>query len=156
MAYGITITGLKEAQRLLGTNFKPALQAATKAIALQVQGEIAPYPPATGGNSPSNPTGRWYERGYGPRWRRKDGSVGGRKTSQMLGRQWGIRASGAWGQIVGNRATYAPYVHAEGQQARVHRAHRWVTDRQAAISTVQSGAVKRIVTQAIVGAMRRR
>lgn len=68
MTVGIRIVGLAKAQRMLGQDFQPAIKAATKAIALEVQGVIAPYPPATIANSPENPMLRWYERGYGPRW----------------------------------------------------------------------------------------
>lgn len=156
MSYGIRITGLDNARRLLGTNFNGVLKSATKAIALEVQGTIAPYPPATEANSPSNDRGRWYERGYGPRWQRKDGSVAGSKTSQMLGRSWGIRPTGRIGHLVGNRATYAPYVHAKDKQARFHKVRRWVTDEAAVVTVIRSGVVKRIVVQAIIGAMRRR
>ncbi len=156
MPYAITITGLDSVRRLLGTDYGPAIASATQAIALQVQGEIAPYPPATEANSPGNEAGKWDERGYGSHWRRKDGSVGGSKTSQMLGRQWLIRAQGRTGQAVVNRATYANFVHAAADQARFHARRGWVTDLTAVQRTIASGVARRIVVAAIMGALRRR
>lgn len=154
MTYGIRIVGLRNVQRMLGTDFRPAIQAATKAIALEVQGEIAPYPPSTIANSPGNPTGRWYERGYGPKWRTKAG-VHGRKTSQTLGRRWAVRQRGM-GAVVGNAASYAPYVHNKPKQAGFHAQRGWQTDEGALRAVLASGAVKRIITQAIMARLRRR
>ncbi len=156
MPYGIHISGLAEAQRLLGIDFDPALKAATQAIALEVQGRIAPYPPATEANSPGNATGKWYERGYGPRWLRKDGSVGGRKTSEMLGRRWAIRAVGRIGHLIGNAASYARFVHSADEQTMVHARHLWVTDRGVIEAVVRDGTVRRVVVQALLAALRRR
>jgi hypothetical protein len=156
MPYTIRITGLKEVQRLLGADFDSALQSATKAIALQAESEIAPYPAATEANSPGNPTGKWYERGYGPRWRRKDGSIGGAKTSQMLGRRWGIRPMGRIGTLLGNTASYAPFVHGQEEQAAFHGRRGWRTDRGVIEKLLRNGTVRRIVVQSIRGALRRR
>lgn len=165
MTYGIRIVGLKEAQRLLGVDLKPAIQAATKAIALEVQGEIAPYPPIVSHSGRRS----WYERGYGPKWMTKAG-VHGRPTSQTLGRRfgllgalpavgkggWALVAKGSMGHVLGNSATYAGLVHSKERQARVHARHGWVTDEQAMRQVIASGAVKRIVTQAIMARLRRR
>jgi len=49
---------------------------------------MEPYAPPTLANSPDNPKRRWYERGYGERWKRKDGSIGGRATSGQMGDRW--------------------------------------------------------------------
>jgi len=94
------------------------VKTALKAAAEHVKGKIAQYPPATSANSPAQR--RWYERGYGPRWRRADGSIGGRKTSETLGKKWTTRAtSGGLGQIVGNNVSYGPFVQGD-QQASFH------------------------------------
>lgn len=156
MPYAIRVQGLAEAQAMLSADFTPALAAATKAVALEVEDKIAPYPPATEANSPSNPTGRWYERGFGPRWSRKDGTIGGSKTSQMLGRQWMIRKIGQAAHAVANRVTYAPYVHAADQQAMFHARRHWVTDMMAIQQVIASGVVQRIAVQAIMAVLRRR
>ena len=169
MTFGIRIVGLANVQRMLGADFRPAIAAATKAIAFEVQGNIAPYPPSTAGNSPSNPSGRWYERGYGPRWRTKSG-IHGRPTSQTLGRRfgllgslpatgkggWALAARGPMGHVLGNSATYAGLVHGKDRQTMVHARHGWVTDETAIRRVIASGAVKRIVTQAIMARLRRR
>jgi hypothetical protein len=62
---------------------------------------------------------------------RKDGSVGGRKTSESLGRKWTVatRDSG-WSVLIGNNASYSPYVHDAEEQASFHAARGWVTDQQ--------------------------
>lgn len=156
MTLSIRIEGLDRVQRMLGTDFAPAMQAATKAIALQVQNEIAPYPSATIANSPSNPSGRWYERGYGPKWRTKKGETHGRRTSQTMNRRWGIKRSGPIGHVLGNAADYSGYLHSRRLQARWAARRGWTTDEEAIRQVVRSGAVKRIVGQAILGALRRR
>ncbi len=192
MTYTIRVEGLAEVKKTLGVNFKPAMRQATKAIALEVQGTIAPYPPATIANSPENPRLRWYERGYGPRWwvisegaqeylfghskrqhkrtaqgyayqgvsqravlaQARKGRVHGRKTSQQMGRGWGIARYGDIGQQITNRATYARWLHGAGTQAKWAGSRGWITDRFAVQHVVSSGAVKRIVRQAIVGALK--
>lgn len=155
MSYGIQIKGLKEAQAKLGVNFKPVIQAATKAVAYEVQGKIAPYPPATIANSPSNPKGRWYERGYGPRWKVKSGDVHGRKTSETLGRRWAVAALQGGGHKIGNIASYAKFLHSERDQATWAGVRGWVTDKTAVQHVIRSGVVKRIVVQAIISRLRR-
>ena len=141
---------------MLGRDFQPALRAATEAIAEQVRHELTPYPPATIANSPSNPNRRWYERGYGPRWLIVGGAVHGRKTSQMLNRSWGVIPVGTVGHRLGTRVTYAPFLHSAKRQARWAGARGWVTDDAAIRKVVSSGAVQRIVMQAIMGALTRR
>lgn len=155
MSITVRIEGLDKVQRMLGTNFAPVMQASTRAIAHQLQNEIAPYPASTIANSPANPKGRWYERGYGPKWRVKSGAVHGKRSSQTLGRRWGIRSSGPTGHILGNLATYSGVVHAAEIQAAFHGARGWVTDETAIMRVVRSGAIQRIMGQAIMAALRR-
>lgn len=103
----------------------PAIQAA----GLHIKGAIAEYPPASEANSPSNQ--RWYERGYGSRWRRKDGTIGGRATSETLGRRWTVESeANGLRAVVGNNASYGPYVQSAERQARFHSARGWKTDAQ--------------------------
>lgn len=100
-----------------------------KAGALYIKGKIAIYPPSSEANTPNQR--RWYERGYGPKWMRKDGSIGGKKTSQTLGRRWTMESQNAGlTQVVGNNATYAPYVQSAEKQASFHAARGWKTDEQ--------------------------
>ena len=100
--------------------------------ALHIKGWIAVYAPSTIANSPSNPSGRWYERGSGPKWRRKDGSIGSRKTSETLGRKWTTASrNGGLTQVIGNNVSYGPYVQSAENQAAFHEQRNWRTDEQA-------------------------
>ena len=111
----IKIEGIEQLVKKLGQataaqTLSPAIQAAT----LHLKGVIAVYPPSSSANSPSRP--HWYERGFGPRWRRKDGTVGGRKTSETLGRRWTIKTRGLTG-MVGNNVSYGPDVQGLKQKS---------------------------------------
>lgn len=92
---------------------------------LEAQRMTGEYPPATIANSPDNPSGRWYQRGYGTKWRRKDGSIDGKKTSEDLLGKWYIDPNESDLSVkVWNAATYAQYVHGE-KQAKIHEKHGW-------------------------------
>jgi hypothetical protein len=111
---------LRKLARLKGNE---AVKGVMTAAASDLKSWVAEYPPA--GASEGD---RWYERGYGPRWRRKDGSVGGRRTSQTLGRRWTIEVMDqGMAARIGNNVTYGPYVQDEEQQNRVHKARGWRT-----------------------------
>ena len=89
----ITIEGIDEITRkLIEVGKITVLSRAVKAGALHMKGAIARYPPSTDANRPRQygsffsiksrkANNTWYQRGYGPRWVRKDGSVGGRASS---------------------------------------------------------------------------
>ena len=128
-----TIKGMDKLLRKLDTIEKmKGVKRGLKAGALHVKGKIAKYPPSTIANTPGNPTGRWYERGYGPRWlRKRSGTVGGRKTSETLGRRWTIGERNAgFTQVIGNNASYNIYVHSAEKQAKFHGDRGWLTDEQ--------------------------
>lgn len=149
--FSVRLEGLDDLQRKLGADFRPMMRAATLAIAAEIQGKIAPYPPSTEANQPGS--GRWYERGYGPRWTRKDGSTGGRKTSETLGRRWALGNYGDIGAKLGNAASYAPFVHAESDQALFHARRGWLTDRQATDRVRESGVMADIMRDAVMHAL---
>ena len=122
-----TIKGMKKLTRKLDTLAKlKGAKRGLKAGAVHVKGKIAQYPPSTTANSPGNPTGRWYERGYGPRWlRKRKGGVGGRKTSETLGRKWATRSlNSGLTQMIGNNASYAEFVHDAEEQAIITNCFR--------------------------------
>jgi len=107
------------------------------AIGTHVKGKVDKYPASTEANSPREYTtgGRntWYQRGYGPKWARKDGSVGGRKTSETLGRRWTVQMRDAGRSVViGNNVSYGPYVQDEENQADFHKRNGWPTIQQVA------------------------
>jgi hypothetical protein len=147
MTTGIEVTGLDEVVKRLGKDLRPVLKKVAFAIGKQVEGKIniTAYPTQP---APVNPD-RWYQRGYGSKWRRKDGSVGGRATSEQLGQRWATRAKG-WGAVVGNPASYAPFVQSQEKQAAIHKATGWVTDVQVAEEVAKSGVVERMVRDAVV------
>ena len=129
----ITINGLDElTAKLKKLEDLKAIAPALRAGALHVKGKIATYPPSSEANSPGQK--RWYERGYGSKWTRADGSVGGKKTSEFLGRKWtiGERNAGLT-QIVGKNTSYGIYVQGE-KQAAFHGRRGWKTTDQIADS----------------------
>ena len=133
-----------------------ALMARDLEIALPLVGEaidnslralyavMEPYPPETIANSPQNPTGRWYERHYGPRWIRKTaggdvslitsrkranvfegaGLIGGSPTSEQLQLRWNLEKAQAQGDVIEgaleNPASYSLVVQGplEGEPGR--------------------------------------
>ena len=101
-----------------------------------VMGKVKKYPPSTEANRPrsslaTKKTLSWYERGYGTKWMRKDGSVGGRKTSENLGRKWTLKTrDSGWSVVIGNNASYSIFVHSEDDQARFHASRGWLTGQQ--------------------------
>ena len=143
----VKIRGVAALARRLKGNLDETLKPAYVAIGELVRGEVAPDPPALPPRDPS-----WYERGYGGRYRRRDGRVTGRRTSEMLGRRWSVTARGR-GAVVENSASYAPFVHNAERQNRVLGTRGWVTDRQAIDRVVRSGAWERMVTTAVYKAL---
>ena len=137
-------------KRALDGDMRKVIRKAAEPLAAELKATISVYPPASEANMPNH---RWYERGYGPRWSRKDGSWGGRKTSEMLNRSWGIGRK-TWGAIVGSRATYSPVVHHHEEQASFHKARGWVTDKQAVDKLLASGKVDRAVKAAVAWVMK--
>lgn len=136
----ITIEGLEEVLEKIKTlgELKHFI-AAMKASAEHIKGTVDVYPPESEANIPYQR--RWYERGYGPKWMRADGSIGGRKTSKMLNRSWTIsQENGGLTQIVGSNVKYGPYVMDENKQASFHKARGWKT-----IQTVAKEETPRIL-----------
>ena len=105
-------------------------QAALTQVGQHVRDKIKTYPQSTDANSPRDfvPGGKntWYQRGYGPKWVRKDGTVGGRKTTEFLKQSWGVQATNTQ-VVIGTKVTYAPYVHDEETQADFHKRRGWKT-----------------------------
>lgn len=126
----MSIEGLDELFKRLDGIADPNLgQTMLVAGGEHLRGVIAQYPPATAANQP-RPGQTWYERGYGTRWGRKDGSIGGRKSSEALGRGWNVQAESARRVVVANSASYGPLVQSAQHQAPFHAARGWITDEQ--------------------------
>jgi len=128
---GVEVQGMDEwIRRLQKAGDLSQLRGTMQAATLMLQDEIAAYPPESEANVPYQR--RWYERGFGPRWLLKDGTVRGTRTSQTLGRKWTTRVSADGLQgVVGNNVTYGPYVQSKAKQTRYHKARGWKTDVEA-------------------------
>lgn len=127
----LQIKGLDAIQNILGelmtAHFmRPRIEAGIETI----KGAVAVYPPATFANQPrgwtSGGDNRWYERGWGTKWTRQDGPIGGYQTSETLGRSWTSRVdTDGMGGRVGTAASYAPWVQDRERQASWHAARGW-------------------------------
>ena len=126
-----TIKGMNKLMRKLDTVAKlKGAKRGLKAGAVHVKGTIKEYAPKSSANVPKS-HGRWYERGWGSRYKRLDGVVTGRKTSETLGRKWAIgERAGGLQQVIGNNASYAEFVHDEEEQAKIHGDRGWKTDEE--------------------------
>ncbi len=144
-AISVQIMGAAELKKALDGDLRKAISKITLGAAEQVKGFIAPYAPASEANMPNH---RWYERGFGPRWRLKGGRIGGRKTSEILEDSWEVERKG-FNAEVGSRASYAPVVHSAREQAGFHADRGWVTDEQAVDKLINTGALDMITKQAV-------
>ncbi len=91
---------------------------------LKISGEnvkevLEDYPAETIANSPSNPTGKWYERGYGPR----SHTGWGKKTSEDLGDSWKVKATRKFVDII-TSVSYAKWVQGFSQTG-LHMRRDW-------------------------------
>jgi hypothetical protein len=134
----VVIKGLDEVTRKIDNledlkKLKPALEGAAE----HVEGVVKEYPPKSEANDPRRR--RWYQRGYGSKYRRKDGSVKGYKTSKILAKQWSTkRKRRGFTQIIGNPVSYGPYVQSRAKQAKFHEARGWKTIEDVAEQEVET------------------
>ena len=126
-----TIKGMDELVRKLDTIAKlKGAKRGLKAGAEHIEGTIKEEAPKSEANV-AKAHGRWYERGWGSKYRRLDGAVTGKKTSETLSKQWSTKSrDSGLTRIVGNDASYNVYVHSEKEQAKIHGKRGWKTDEQ--------------------------
>jgi len=145
--------------RALDGDMRKVIQKASEPLAAELMRTMMEPAPASEANKErpftSKGNNRWYQRGFGPRWARKDGSVGGSKTSRQLDQSWSIARKG-WGAIVGSGVPYAPAVQHYKEQAWFHKARGWVTDKMAVDKLLASGKVDRAVKAAVAWVMKGR
>ena len=97
---------------------------------LELKDLAAAYPVAGRWNSAPGTNGdnRWYQRGYGSRWLRKDGTFGGSNTSQRLQQSWNteVQRQDEFTASAFTDVTYAPYLLDE-EKPRVNwaQSHGW-------------------------------
>jgi hypothetical protein len=94
-----------------------------KAAADVLKGQMSIYPPKTIANSPSNPSGQWYERGWGVRYK----GGGGRNISERLDASWWFKYDQyKFEAIIGTDTSYAPFVQGpKGTQAKAMERIGW-------------------------------
>ncbi len=127
--FSVKVEGLEKIQRMLNSaDAKASLIVGLEFGMKQLRQEMR-YPPTSEANYPQTTatpgsrggatTTRWYQRGFGTKYMRKDGSIGGRRTSEPLKDKWGqklFRGSHIKG-VVFNKAAYSPYTHGNRQPA---------------------------------------
>jgi len=126
-----TIKGMNKLLRKLDTVAKmKGAKRGLKSGAEHIEGTIKEYAPKSAANVPKA-HGRWYERGWGSKYRRLDGTITGKKTSETLRTGWSTKSrNSGFTQIVGTNVSYAKFVHDAEEQARFHKARGWKTDAQ--------------------------
>ena len=119
----ITVTGLKELQAAIAKFPKQveiymvrAGQESAKRVILPTQG-MQKYPPVGEANRPPTP---YYQRGLGTIYKN---SV--KASSENLGKQWYVMHRSTFTTEIGNRASYAQYVHGDDTQARFMSPKGW-------------------------------
>lgn len=129
----VEIEGLDKLLAKLNTKkYAGALEASLRSCLSVIYHHVARYPPATEANEPPITYGRWYERGFGTKYKRKkDGGITEYPTSQALGRSWTIRVTSGLSGEVGSRVSYGPYVQG-AEQAEFHKRTGWSTIYQVA------------------------
>jgi len=121
---GTTIRGNAELKRKLA-KLKDMKQVvpAVAAASLHVKGKIAKYPRSTEANSPM--ARAWYQRGWGSKWRVRNGDIHGNQTSEDLGPSWTRKLDREGFSItIGNDTSYGPYVQGD-KQTGFHKRHGW-------------------------------
>jgi hypothetical protein len=76
----------------------------------------------------------WYQRNFGPRRLRKDGTIWGKNTSKELQKSWRteIQVKDAYSASVYTEVSYAPYLFDPEQRVSWAALHGWQTVDQIA------------------------
>jgi len=147
MIVRLHVEGLGQFAALTSAAVQRAARRAVDQVAQIVQDKMAVYPPEGDYNRPGPYPKRWYQRHWGPRWARADGTVGGRNTSQMLQKHWRNQWIAPLTRKVFNTVTYAPYVQAAEHQTTTHRRHGWQTDEDVANELERGIEVDQIISR---------
>jgi len=125
MQIELELKGLEKARRALsGATLAKVTERALQRFADELKMRAVPYPPEGPYNRPGGPGSRWYQRHFGQRWMRQDGTIGGINTSERMQKQWVVQMRGPWSAFLRNKASYSSYVMGE-DQTRVHKGHGW-------------------------------
>lgn len=96
--------------------------------ALELKDRYIVYPPAGPWNREPgvNNSKHWYQRKFGSRWRKMDGTIGGNNTSQDLQVSWRHEINAdAYSASVFTDVTYAPYLYDPEQRVHWAASHGW-------------------------------
>ncbi len=137
-----------------GATFPPAdweqrIHDSLEDIAERMQELFQEYPPETIGNSPANPSGRWWERLFG--WRFSSGAS--LPISEKLKYQWHIAPEGTTGVNLKNTASYASAVHSTAWQVDMHQRIGWPTGEKIVKELLDSGSIGEILDKHLLGGL---
>ena len=123
------------------------VHAAMKGAAVHVKGMMTVYPAKTIANSPGNPRGQWYERGWGVRYK----GGGGRQTSERLDSSWSFKYDASRTEAtIGTNVSYAKYVQGpKGTQAKALQRIGWK-----GVDVVAAAETKRVQEYIFAAVMR--
>jgi hypothetical protein len=144
----IQADGLKQAIKRVPKEVARAIRGAgreTGNAVLDTRG-LRAYPPHTSANVPPAP---YYQRGKGTIY----AGGGSDNSSENLGKQWSVNVK-PYGVIIGNRASYAEYVHGD-KQPRFHQVRGWRKLTGVVRQKVATGEIGRIFNKWIGRALRR-
>lgn len=103
---------------------------------LELADRMRVYPPEGAYNREPGTRGRgvWYQRQFGTRWRRKDGTMGGTDNSQRLQKSWKteIQTRSEFVGSVSTAVTYAPYLFDPEKRVSWAASHGWKTTKEIA------------------------
>lgn len=102
---------------------------------LEVADRARAYPPEGPWNfAPGVGKYGWYQRHFGPRRLRKDGSTWGKNTSQKLQKSWktDIQREDIYSARVYTKVTYAPFLMDAKRRAHWAKSHGWQTTQEIA------------------------
>lgn len=97
---------------------------------LELQDRYIVYPAAGVWNRALGTCGnnKWYQRKFGPRYLRMDGTFGGRNTSENLQTSWrNTIADDAYSASTSTGVSYAPYLYDPDKRVHWAQAHGWQT-----------------------------
>ena len=129
MNLSVTIHGLDKLIAKYGKGADPIIKALTRGIAEDIRARMAKYPgkvkyPIQWASDAQRRAYFAKRKGMGPYVRQSD------SWSERLGPSWATENRGL-DAVVGNKATYAPWVQSKERQQPMHKNTGWVTDKDA-------------------------
>ena len=153
MTSNIQIEGLDAALRkVAAVGNMNVVKAGMKQAGVHVKGKIDQYPPGSSANIPGGPGSHWYVRGTGGMYALVGGGISSYGGSEKLSKKWTIKSrKGGMQVVVGNNASYGPYVQGD-EQVGFHKARGWKnTDK---VAKEESATVNKILAAAIEKALK--